>query len=66
MAESLRISYRSPTIKEFLIRKWQKETQYTFKKEFWSFTENRISVCFEYELFDKNNSIRKSPHRNEH
>ena len=35
--------------KEFLQRKWTKELDYRLKKELWSFTENRISVRFEYE-----------------
>ncbi len=55
-----------PAIKEFLNRKWQKETQYKLKKELWSFTENRISVRFEYEWFDKNNSTWMRTHGNEH
>ena len=36
-------------IQEFLKRKWEKEIDYQLKKELWSFTENRISVRFEYE-----------------
>ena len=36
-------------IKEFLIRKWNTELDYRLKKELWSFTDNRISVKFEYE-----------------
>ncbi len=39
-------------IKEFLTRKWQKELDYRLKKELWSFTDNRISVRFEYEWHD--------------
>ncbi|MCG3114597.1 MAG: nuclear transport factor 2 family protein [Candidatus Manganitrophus sp. SA1] len=39
-------------IKEFLKRKWTKELDYRLKKELWSFTENRISVRFEYEWHD--------------
>jgi nuclear transport factor 2 (NTF2) superfamily protein len=39
-------------IKEFLTRKWQKELEYRLKKELWSFTDNRISVRFEYEWHD--------------
>ena len=34
---------------EFLTKKWEKELDYKLKKELWSFTENRISVRFEYE-----------------
>ncbi|MGA9379545.1 MAG: nuclear transport factor 2 family protein [Phormidium sp.] len=36
-------------IREFLIRKWNTELDYRLKKELWSFTDNRISVKFEYE-----------------
>lgn len=36
-------------IKEFLRRKWAQEFDYRLLKELWAFTENRISVRFEYE-----------------
>jgi nuclear transport factor 2 (NTF2) superfamily protein len=36
-------------IREFLTRKWNTELNYRLKKELWSFTDNRISVKFEYE-----------------
>lgn len=39
-------------IREFLIRKWQKEDGYRLKKELWAYTDNRISVRFEYEWHD--------------
>jgi hypothetical protein len=39
-------------IREFLRRKWQKETEYRLKKELWCFLENRIAVRFEYEWHD--------------
>ena len=39
-------------IRAFLRRKWAKELDYRLKKELWSFTENRISVRFEYEWHD--------------
>lgn len=39
-------------IRQFLVRKWNKELDYRLKKELWSFTENRISVKFEYEWHD--------------
>lgn len=39
-------------IKAFLGRKWAKELDYRLKKELWSFTDNRISVRFEYEWHD--------------
>ncbi|NJL19925.1 MAG: nuclear transport factor 2 family protein [Leptolyngbyaceae cyanobacterium SM1_3_5] len=40
-------------IAAFLERKWAKELDYRLKKELWSFTENRISVRFEYEWHDE-------------
>lgn len=39
-------------IREFLIKKWNKELDYRLKKELWSFTDARISVKFEYEWHD--------------
>ncbi|RPE14332.1 nuclear transport factor 2 family protein [Chitinophaga lutea] len=33
----------------FLTAKWEKEQHYRLKKELWAFTDNRISVRFEYE-----------------
>jgi len=39
-------------IKEFLTRKWQKELDYKLMKELWCYTDNRISVRFEYEWRD--------------
>ena len=39
-------------IREFLSRKWQKEEGYRLKKELWAYTDNRISVRFEYEWHD--------------
>lgn len=39
-------------IKAFLTRKWAKELDYRLKKDLWSFTDNRISVRFEYEWHD--------------
>jgi len=36
-------------IKAFLKRKWEKELDYTLKKELWGFRENRMAVRFEYE-----------------
>jgi len=37
-------------IKAFLKKKWAKERDYRLRKELWSYTENRISVKFEYEF----------------
>ncbi|MBW4528412.1 MAG: nuclear transport factor 2 family protein [Phormidium tanganyikae FI6-MK23] len=39
-------------IRAFLKRKWRKELDYRLRKELWSFSENRISVKFEYEWHD--------------
>ncbi|MDB5818453.1 MAG: hypothetical protein JWQ11_2093 [Rhizobacter sp.] len=39
-------------IREFLTRKWAKELDYRLTKRLWSFSDNRISVCFEYECHD--------------
>ena len=39
-------------IKEFLVRKWEKELDYRLVKEMWAFSENRISVRFQYEWHD--------------
>jgi uncharacterized protein len=40
-------------IRLFLKRKWEKELDYRLKKGLWSFTDNRISVRFEYEWHDE-------------
>ena len=40
------------TIREFLKRKRDKELDYRLKKDLWSYTDNRISVRFEYEWHD--------------
>ena len=40
-------------IRAFLIRKWQRELGYRLRKELWAFTDNRISVRFEYESHDR-------------
>jgi len=52
-------------IKAFLIRKWSKELDYRLMKELWTFTNNRISVRFEYEWHDEANQWYRS-HGNEH
>jgi uncharacterized protein len=51
-------------IKAFLERKWAKELDYRLKKELWSFTDNRISVRFEYEWYDQSGQWYRS-HGNE-
>ncbi|MGI8411817.1 MAG: nuclear transport factor 2 family protein [Solirubrobacteraceae bacterium] len=52
-------------IVEFLRRKWERELDYRLRKELWSFTENRISVRFEYESRDPHGQWWRS-HGNEH
>ena len=52
---------------EFLKRKWAKELVYRLTKELWCYTENRISVRFEYEWRDVDNPNRwMRTHGNEH
>ncbi|MFT6502246.1 MAG: nuclear transport factor 2 (NTF2) superfamily protein [Crocinitomicaceae bacterium] len=36
-------------VQAFLTGKWEKELEYQLKKEYWSHTDNRIAVRFEYE-----------------
>ena len=38
---------------KFLTWKWEKEFNYKLKKEYWSHSENRIAVRFEYEYQNK-------------
>lgn len=52
-------------IKEFLRRKWARELDYRLMKELWAFTDNRISVRFEYEWHDADGNWFRS-HGNEH
>ena len=52
-------------IKEFLTRKWQKELDYKLMKELWCYTDNRISVRFEYEWRDAGGQWYRT-HGNEH
>ena len=53
-------------IVEFLTDKWSQETYYKLKKYLWSFTDNRISVRFEYEWRDVETGQWKRTHGNEH
>ena len=53
-------------IVDFLANKWNKELHYKLKKYLWSFTDNRISVRFEYEWQDANTGQWKRTHGNEH
>ncbi len=50
---------------DFLRRKWERELDYRLMKELWAFTENRISVRFEYEWHDAEGNWFRS-HGNEH
>ncbi len=52
-------------IKEFLRRKWAKEFDYRLMKELWAYTDNRISVRFEYEWHDDTGQWYRT-HGNEH
>ena len=52
-------------IEEFLQRKWATEHDYHLKKHLWAFTENRISVRFEYEWRDDAGQWFRT-HGNEH
>lgn len=52
-------------IREFLRRKWAKELDYRLRKELWTFTDNRISVRFEYEWRDAAGQWFRT-HGNEH
>jgi nuclear transport factor 2 (NTF2) superfamily protein len=52
-------------IRDFLRRKWSREQDYRLKKDLWCFTDNRISVRFEYESRDPAGQWWRS-HGNEH
>jgi nuclear transport factor 2 (NTF2) superfamily protein len=41
-----------PAIVEFLRRKWERELDYALRKDLWAFTDDRISVRFQYESRD--------------
>tara|TARA_R110002051_G_scaffold290773_1_gene354389 strand:+ start:23330 stop:23761 length:432 start_codon:yes stop_codon:yes gene_type:complete len=53
-------------IVDFLKDKWDKELHYTLRKYLWSFTENRISVRFEYEWQHSETRQWFRTHGNEH
>ncbi len=52
-------------IEAFLMLKWQRELDYRLMKELWAFTDNRISVRFEYEWHDQAGQWYRT-HGNEH
>ena len=53
-------------IEYFLQRKWAIELHYRLSKELWSFTDNRISVRFEYEWQHADTGQWYRSHGNEH
>jgi nuclear transport factor 2 (NTF2) superfamily protein len=53
-------------IKDFLKQKWSKELDYRLRKELWAYTDNRISVRFEYEWRDAETGQWYRTHGNEH
>lgn len=53
-------------IKAWLTEKWKKELHYKLSKELWAFTDNRISVRFEYEWQDAKTGQWYHTHGNEH
>jgi len=52
-------------IRAFLRGKWERELEYRLMKELWSFTDDRISVRFEYEWHDSAGQWFRT-HGNEH
>lgn len=52
-------------IVDFLSGKWEAELEYRLMKELWAFTDNRISVRFEYEWHDEAGQWHRT-HGNEH
>ena len=53
-------------IRSFLERKWSIELHYRLMKELWAFTDNRISVRFEYEWQHAETGQWFRTHGNEH
>lgn len=53
-------------VRAFLRRKWATELHYRLVKELWCFTENRISVRFEYEWQHARTGQWYRTHGNEH
>lgn len=53
-------------IKAFLSKKWENELDYRLMKELWAFTDNRISVRFEYEYRNAETGQWYRTHGNEH
>jgi len=53
-------------IRSFLTSKWKLELHYRLEKELWAFTDNRISVRFEYEWQHAKTGQWYRTHGNEH
>jgi nuclear transport factor 2 (NTF2) superfamily protein len=53
-------------IRNFLANKWDNELHYKLKKYLWSYTDNRISVRFEYEWQNATTKQWMRTHGNEH
>lgn len=53
-------------IKDFLKDKWERELDYRLMKELWAFTDNKISVRFEYEWRSAETGRWFRTHGNEH
>jgi len=53
-------------IEEFLTRKWSQELHYRLMKELWAYTDDRISVRFEYEWQHATTGQWYRTHGNEH
>lgn len=53
-------------IKDFLKRKWTKELDYRLIKKLWTYTDNLISVSFEYEWRDAETGQWYRTHGNEY
>jgi len=53
-------------IEEFLSQKWSRELHYRLMKELWAYTDNRISVRFEYEWQNATTGQWYRTHGNEH
>ena len=53
-------------IRSFLERKWSVELHYRLMKELWAYTDNRISVRFEYEWQHAETGQWYRTHGNEH
>ena len=53
-------------IRAFLTRKWARELHYRLTKELWAYSDDRISVRFEYEWQDAMSGQWYRTHGNEH